>query len=43
MTPLLNTAVVVGAAVVVAIGLMRALAYLAFSRLTEDSTDIDFD
>ena len=43
MTPLLHTAVVVSAAVVISIGLMRVLAYLAFSRLTEDSTDIDFE
>jgi len=43
MTPLLNTAIVVGLAVVVAIGLIRGLAWLAFSRLTEDSTDLDTD
>lgn len=36
MTPLLDVVVVVGIGVLVAIGVMRALA-----RITEDSTEID--
>jgi hypothetical protein len=41
MTPLIQTAIVVGASVVVAIALVRVLAYVAFTRLTDDSTEID--
>lgn len=43
MTPLFNTAVVVGGSVVAAIALVRALAWFALSRITEDSTDLDAD
>jgi hypothetical protein len=43
MAPFIQTAVAVGVGVVVAIGLLRVLAYLAVSRLTEDDpTDIEW-
>jgi len=43
MPPLLTTALVVGTAVVIAISMVRVLAWVAFSRLAEDDpTEIEW-